>query len=103
MARPGHFGDSSRLWRERCHELFRELGMSIPYDALTEIRRIRDDHGRKATGGAGNTEWKLIFKILLALKLGIPWRHAYGRKISYLVPQAKGGRDVLENITLSDH
>jgi hypothetical protein len=102
MARAGHFGDCSASFKRHAGELFRLLGMKLSYDALTEIRRIRDKP-RERHGGPGNSDWKTIVKILLAERDGLPWQWAFGRRIEYIVPASKGGRDVLENIRLSDH
>ena len=98
MARPDHFGDSSRVWNQINRALYGELGLRIPLDALVEIRRLRGKRG----GKQGNTEVKTETKILLAIRAGLPWQHSYGRSIEYIVPHAQGGRDELENIRLSE-
>lgn len=97
MARPGHLGDSSATWRKMQMELFKELGMQVPYEALAEIRRIRNKRNKRT----GNTENKTIVKILLAIRDGIPWAHAFGREIEYIVPFKNGGKDRLDNVRLS--
>lgn len=98
MARPGHFGDSSGVWNRISRELFAELGLKVPPDALNEIRRIRQKRG----GKQGNTEMKTEVKILLAIRQGILWQHAFGREIEYVVPRANGGKDELANIRLGE-
>jgi hypothetical protein len=97
MSRPGHFGDCARNWNEVCRQLWQELGTRVPYEALEEIRRIR----RKRSGKQGNSEGKLEAKILLAIKQGIDWHHAYGRSISYIIARRDGGKDELTNIQLT--
>jgi hypothetical protein len=105
MARPEHFGDCSAKWKRYAGFLFKELGMKVPYDALTAIRHLRDHNSgfSRRTGGAGNTEWKTIVKILLAIRDGLPWQWAYGRKIEYIKKASQGGRDTLANIRLSEY
>lgn len=98
MARPDHFGDCAGTWNRISKELFHELGMSIPYDALAEIRRLRAKRG----GKQGNTEMKDEVKILLAIRAGIPWQHAVSREIRYIVPRSDGGKDELANLSLTE-
>lgn len=98
MARPDHFGDCAATWNRINRELWAELGMKVPYAALAEIRRIRSTRG----GRQGNTEAKDETKILLAIKQGLEWQHAYGRSIEHIKPRAQGGLDVLANIRLSE-
>lgn len=72
--------------------------MKVPLEALHEIRRIRSKRSRKQ----GNSESKMEAKILLAIRQGIPWEHAYGKRIEYIVERRDGGRDELSNLRLSD-
>lgn len=96
MARANHFGDCAGTWNRVNKQLFSELGMRVPYEALAEIRRIRAKHGHKQ----GNSEMKAITRILLAIRQGMPWQHACGARIDYLVPQSEGGTDTLDNMRL---
>jgi hypothetical protein len=101
MARPNHQGDSSGTFNRMCKELFKELGMRIPYDALSEIRRIYRKRRANGKAGAGNTEHKMVLKILLAIRDGMEWQHAYSYNIEYIVPFSQGGIDNLNNVRLS--
>lgn len=98
MARPDHFGDSAGTWNRINRELWTELGMKVPFPALAEIRHIRQRRNSKQ----GNTELKLEAKILLAIRQGIPWEHAYSHNIEYIVSPSEGGLDQLSNIRLSE-
>lgn len=99
MARPDHFGDSAGNFNKINRELWAELGMQVPLEALHEIRRIRS----KRSGRQGNSEVKAETKILLAIRQGVPWEHASSREIEYITPRWRGGADELSNMKLSEH
>lgn len=98
MARRNHFGDSAGVFNAVNRQLWAELGMRVPYEALAEIRRIRS----KRSGRQGNSEVKAETKILLAIRDGIPWQHASSHEVEYVVPRWRGGLDELSNMKLSE-
>jgi hypothetical protein len=90
--------DSAATLNAACRELWVQLGMSIPYEALTEIRRIR----AKRAGRQGTTELKTELKILLAIRDKIPWELGASMPIRYRIPPGDGGDHHAKNLHLGN-
>jgi hypothetical protein len=97
MARPDHFGDAAGRWNLINKELYKQLGLSIPKDALDKIREIRNSRRHKQ----GNTEVKREAKILIAIRDGIDWRMGEMMEIMFIQPRSEGGLEVASNVRLS--
>ena|SRR5215467_11694606 len=76
--------DSAATLNDCCRDLWNELGMKVPYEALAEIRRIRGLRG----GKQGVGEMKRELKILLAVRDGVPWQHTPVLELDHIISRA---------------
>lgn len=93
--------DSAQTLNQCCQALWEELGMKVPYEALTEIRRIR----KLRDGKQGVGEQKRELKILLALRDGLPWEQTHMMELDHIIARADwhgvpGEFDAVRNLKL---
>lgn len=97
--KPGSFHDSSAGWNRIARELWAKVGDRVPREALDAIRRMREHRDKRQ----GKAEIKNEVRVLLAIYLGMPWEHNYGKEIQFITPQYMGGNFELSNLRLSKY
>jgi len=95
-ARANHYGDAAGVWNAINRELWAQLGMRVPVEAVRRIREIR----ARRRGKQGNTEMKRETKILLAIRDGVEWSLAEMMEIDHVQSMRDKGEEKASNLRL---